>query len=44
MRRLGAKFSRATADVVSTAIAINPVDKSLSVDIEPAFTLIELQR
>jgi hypothetical protein len=43
-RRPAAEFSRAAADVVSMAIAINPVDKSLIVDIELAFALIELQR
>ncbi|WP_283845854.1 hypothetical protein [Bradyrhizobium sp. NAS80.1] len=31
------RFSRATADVVSMAIAINPIDKSLIGDIELAF-------
>ena len=35
--RSAAKFSRATADVVSMAIAINPVDKSLIVVIEVSF-------
>jgi hypothetical protein len=35
--RSAAKFSRATADVVSMAIAINPVDKSLIVVIELSF-------
>jgi hypothetical protein len=36
-RRPAAKFSRATADVVSMASAINPVDKSLIEVIEPSF-------
>jgi hypothetical protein len=35
--RSAAKFSRARADVVSTTIAINPVDKSLIVIIELSF-------
>ena len=33
-RRPAAKFSRATADVVTMAIAINPLDKSLIVVIQ----------
>src|ERR1700757_1935676 len=40
-RRPAAKFSRATAEVVSMEIAIHPVDKSLIVVIEPSFLALD---